>query len=187
MAAEMWKARDLELLDAIDAFPRELFEGRVWRIVRDSRDPMLGSPSQSRWCNGQFDVLYTSADRDGAIAEIHALLSQQPVFPSRMTWNGYELEVRSLKILRLPDMPALAKVGVDTSTYRERRYDRTQSVADAAFFLGFDGIAAPSARWDCQNLVIFTDRLAPDGIRLTSEPVMQIDWDAWSCERQRKF
>jgi hypothetical protein len=182
----MAKARDLKLLDAIDAFPRVSFEGRVGRVVREGRDPILGSPSQSRWCNGQFDVLYTSADRDGAIAEIHALLSQQPVFPSRMMWNCYELEVRSRKTLRLPDMPTLEKLGVDTSTYRERRYDRTQSIADAAFFLGFDGMEAPSARWDCQNLVLFTDRLAPSDIRLRSDHVAQIDWDTWRRERQRK-
>jgi hypothetical protein len=83
-------------------------------------------------------------------------------------------------------MPTLEKLGVDTSTYRERRYDRTQSIADAAFFLGFDGMEAPSARWDCQNLVLFTDRLAPSDIRLRSDHFAQIDWDTWRRERQRK-
>lgn len=187
MAAEMRKARDLELLDAIDAFPRESFDGRVWRVVREGRDPILGSPSQSRWCNGQFDVLHTSFDRDGAIAEIHALLSEQPVFPSRMTWRCYELEVRSQKTLRLTDLRILEKLGVDASTYRQRRYDRTQSIADAAFFLGFDGIAAPSARWNCENLVMFTDRFGPGHIRLTSDRGVQIDWAAWRRQHQTKL
>jgi hypothetical protein len=186
MAAEMRRARDLKLLDAIDAFPRESFEARVWSVVREGRDPTLGSPSQSRWCTGQFDVLSTSLDRDGALAKIHALLSEQPVFPSRMTWRCYELEVTSKKTLRLTDISTLEKLGVDTSTYRQRRYDRTQSIADAAFFLGFDGIAAPSARWNCQNLVIFTDRFGPGDIGLTSDRGVQIDWASWRRQHQSK-
>jgi hypothetical protein len=91
------------------------------------------------------------------------------VFPSRMTWNCHELEVSSLKTLCLTDMTTLEKLGVDASSYRQRRHDRTQSIADAAFFLGFDGLAAPSARWNCQNLVVFTDRVGPSDIRTTSD------------------
>ena len=186
MAPEARKARDLQLLDAVDAFARESFVGRVWRVVREGRDPTLGSPSQSRWCNGDFDVLYTSLDRDGAIAEIHAFLSQQPVFPSRMEWNCYELRVRSASALRLADLPTLSRLGVDTSRYQERRYDQTQSVADAAFFLGFDGLIAPSARWACQNLILFTSRLAPNDIDLVSEEGAQIDWSVWRREHQNR-
>ena len=175
MAADLRKARDLALLDAIDALPREPFEGRVWRVVREGRDPVLGGPSQSRWCTGEFDVLYTSLDRDGAIAEIHALLSLQPVFPSKMRWECHALEVKTLKTLRLADLPTLEKLGVDASAYRQRRYEQTQNIADAAFFLGFDAVAAPSARWNCHNLMLFTDRLVPGDIELTSERAAQVD------------
>jgi hypothetical protein len=86
VAEDRRRARDLELLDAIDAFQREALDVEVWRLVRAGRDPALGSPSRSRWCNGSFDVLYTSFEQDGAIAEIHALLSLQPVFPSKDHW-----------------------------------------------------------------------------------------------------
>jgi hypothetical protein len=183
--ADFLKARDLELLDAVDAFAREPFEGRVWRVVRQGRDPTLGSPSRSRWCNGQFDVLYTSMERDGAIAEIHALLSLQPVFPFDMRWDCYELKVRSPKTLRIADLPALEKLGVDTARYEERRYDRTQSLADAAFFLGFDGLIAPSARWACRNLMLFTSRLAPTDVELASDAGVEIDWVAWRRKHRR--
>ncbi|HEY1944289.1 MAG TPA: RES family NAD+ phosphorylase [Roseiarcus sp.] len=179
MAVDHRKARDLQLLDAVDAFAREPFDGRVWRAVREGRDPTVGSPSQSRWCNGDFDVLYTSTERDGAIAEINALLTLQPVFPSRMRWNCYELSVRSAKSLRIADLSILAKLGVDTSRYHERRYDHTQSIADAALFLGFDALIVPSARWACQNLVLFTSRLEPGDVKLASEAGVPIDWSAW--------
>lgn len=187
MSADFRKARDLQILDAIDALSREAFDGRVWRAVREGRDPTLGSPSQSRWCNGQFDVLYTSLERDGAIAEINALLSLQPVFPSKMRWDCYELKVRSAKTLRLADLPTLRKLGVDTATYHERRYDRTQIIADAAFFLGFDGLVAPSARWACNNLVLFTSRLQPSDIELATDMSTRIDWMVWRREHQRSL
>ncbi|MCA3561000.1 MAG: RES family NAD+ phosphorylase [Aestuariivirga sp.] len=179
MPAELRKARDLQLLDAVDAFAREPFEGRVWRCVRDGRDPTVGSPSQSRWCNGQFDVLYTSLKKDGAIAEIDALLSLQPVFPSKIRWDCYELKVRSSKTLRIADLATLQRLGVETTTYRERHYERTQSIADAAFFLGFDALIVPSARWACHNLVLFTGRLQPADIELEGSIGGPIDWPEW--------
>jgi hypothetical protein len=80
---DLRRARDLGLLDSIDGFVREPFAQNLWRVAREGRDAISGAPSVSRWCDGTFDVLYTSMERDGALAEVHALLSMQPVFPSK--------------------------------------------------------------------------------------------------------
>jgi hypothetical protein len=173
------RARDLDLLDALDACPREKFSGKTWRVVREGRDPLLGAASKSRWCDGDFDVLYTSLECDGALAEVHAYISLQPVFPSRMRWRDYEIAAATEKTLVFADLSALGRVGVAAATYRERDYARTQAIADAAIFLGFDGLIAPSARWACQNLVLFTDRLAPDSLAVTRQGDAPIDWSAW--------
>lgn len=185
MADETRRARDLALMDAIDAYSREQLEIEVWRVVRDGRDPLQGGPSLSRWCNGTFEVLYTALDKNGAIAEIHSLLSLQPVFPSKVKWHVYKLRVSTQQALRLADMKSLAGLGVDVSRYSDRRYDRTQEIADVANFLGFDGVVVPSARWDCSNLVLFTDRLAPDQIEIVSDAENPIDWDAWRKEHRK--
>jgi hypothetical protein len=173
------RARDLELLDAIDAFPREPFEGEVWCVVPEGREPALGRASLSRWCDGTFDVLYASLERDGAIAEIHALLSLQPVFPSKLRWFGHKLRVAPAQTLKLADLVALSRLGVDAARYTERDYSRTQLIAEAAYFLDFDGLIAPSARWPCLNLVLFTDRLAPQQIEVLSGDESPIDWSRW--------
>lgn len=182
MPAELRKARDLQLLDALDALPRTPFEGGVWRVVRERRDPTLGGPSLSRWCDGGFDVLYTALERNGAIAEIHAFLSMQPVFPSKMRWLCFELEVRAHKTVRFADLAGLETLGVDVAHYKDRRYDRTQGIAEAAHFLGFDGLIAPSARWPCQVLALFTSRLAAHDIRLKSDAGAPIDWAKWRAK-----
>ena len=179
MAEDGRRARDLGLLDALDAFRREAIDTEVWRLVRAGRDPALGSPSQSRWCNSTFDVLYTSFERDGAIAEIHALLSLQPVFPSKDRWFVHKLNVAATQTLRLADLDTLAKLGVDAARYKERTYDRTQEIADAAFFLGFDGLIAPSARWICLNFVLFTDRIPPDQVQVVEAPAAPVGWEDW--------
>lgn len=173
------RARDLGLLDAIDTLEREKLDIDVWRLVRTGLDPTLGSPSRSRWCNGSFDVLYTSLERDGAIAEIYALLASQPVFPSKGGWLLSRLRINTARTLRFADLATLKRLGVDTIHYADRNYSRTGEIADAAHFLGFDGLIAPSARWACLNLVLFTDGLSPDQIQVVETTEEPVDWAEW--------
>jgi RES domain-containing protein len=178
---ERRKARDLQLLDALDALERVPFEGIIWCVVREGRDPVQGHPSAGRWDPGGFDVLYTALEADGALAEIHFHLSRQPVFPSQIRYLLHEVAVRTRKSLRLADLRALADLGVEEARYSEILYARTQEIGDAAHFLGFDGVLAPSARWPCLNLTLFTDRFAPDDLSsLRSKPV---DVAAWGTQR----
>jgi RES domain-containing protein len=171
------KARDLALLDALDALERVPFEGTVWRAVREGRDPVQGHASAGRWDPGIFDVLYTALEPDGALAEIHFHLSRQPVFPSKIRYGLHEIAVRTRKTLRIADMRALARLGVEEARYAEVLYGRTQEIGDAAHFLGFDGVLAPNARWPCLNLTLFTDRFAPDDLSsISSKPVDVASW-----------
>jgi len=179
------RARDLRLLDAIDAFKQEPFAQPLWRVAREGRDPVAGARSISRWCDGTFDVLYTSLQRDGALAEMHALLSSQPVFPSKIRFFVHQLKVSAEKTIRFADLRTLGKLGVDVSRYRERDYSRTQSIADAACFLGFDGLIAPSARWECLNAVLFTDRIPSERIELAKREPTPVAWDAWRKRTRR--
>jgi hypothetical protein len=183
--ADPRRIRDIALLDAVDEFKREPFAGTAWRVVREGRDPILGTPSNSRWCNGTFDVLYTALERDGALAEIYAVLSIQPVFPSRVRFFAYQLKLNVNRTLRLADLATLTKLGVDVSNYRDRDYSRTQPIADAAYFLGFDGLIAPSARWPCANAVLFTDRIPPGGIEIPKLEPTRVDWEAWRKRTRR--
>lgn len=180
------KARDVELLDALEALEPEAFEGDAWRIVREGRDPLQGYRAGARWDPpGGFDVIYTALNPDGARAEIFYHLNKAPVFPSRTVYLLHTIKLRTRRSLKLANLGALAALGVDTGRYGEVDYrtvpTRTQEIGDAAHFLGFDGLIVPSARYDCHNLVVFMDRVEPDGtILVQSTPV---DWKAW---RQRE-
>ncbi len=179
------RARDLALLDALDAHSGVSFDGEVWRIVREERDPLQGYAAGARWDPGVFEVLYTSLMREGALAEIHFHLNRQPVFPSKIRSVLHRIAVKTRRTLRLADLAAVASLGVPADSYGSLSYERTQEIGDAAAFLGFDGIIAPSARWPCQNLVLFTERFAPGELTVLSSEV--VDWAAWrACFRAAK-
>ena len=167
----MSRIRDNALLDAIEGIKPVYFDGPAWRAVRSGHDPLRASATGGRWDDGTFEVLYTSQSRDGAIAELrYHLANGQPVIPSRVKYDVCELSVCLNGALKLLDLDALAALGVDitrygTASYVQRKieYPRTQEVGEAAHFLGFDGIIAPSARYQCLNTVLFDDMIASHG------------------------
>jgi len=167
--------RLLDLVGGIDGMP---YDGNMWRVVRQGRDVLDGSRGSGRWNTSEMSVLYGAAIPDGAISEIHFHLNQgQSVFPSRMQHDLFALSVKARQTLMLADMEQLRRLGVEDSRYRELLYDRTQEIAAAAMFLGFDGLIAPSARWECQNIVLFLDAINPEDIRTISR--QPVDWKAW--------
>lgn len=125
-----------------------------------------------------MSVLYGAAHRDGAISEINFHLSRgQSVFPSRMRHDLFELAVKAQQTLVLADMEQLKRLGVEDSRYREMLYTRTQEIGAAAAFLGFDGLIATSARWNCQNIILFLDAINLNEVRTVSSA--PVDWKAW--------
>jgi RES domain-containing protein len=178
------RVHDRVILDALDAIEPKPFEGEVWRIARMGREPLRGSSTHGRWSpNGEFEVLYTSLQREGALAEVGYRLSLEPVWPSRIRHEIHRIKVRTGKTLHLADLTALQPLGVDTTNYQGFDYEVTQAITAAAHFLTFDGLLVPSARAPCNNLVIFLDRIAEIG-RLEVCESRPVDWAAWRRDRR---
>ena len=176
------RGHDDRLLDALDELERHAFEGRAWRVVREGRSPLDGSRGSGRWNLSELCVLYTALDPDGALSEIHFHISRnQPIFPSRIRHELCELSTTTDQTLILADMDALVQLGVEKERYTEILYSRTQEIASAAAFMGFDGLIAPSARHNCNNLVLFLDNYNLEGIEVVSQA--PIDWNAWQEKR----
>ena len=177
------KRRDSRLLVAIEAIAPVEHSGTVWRIVREGRDPMQCSRSGGRWDDGTFDVLYTSERREGALAEMKFhLLRGQPVIPSLVRYRFHELHVTMQRALRLLDLDALQALGLDTTRYgqlshaeKDAEYPRSQDIAETAFFLDFDGLIVPSARYQCRNVVLFCERLSHGAIKAGRDHG-EVDW-----------
>ena len=63
--------------------------------------------------------------------------------------------------------------------YGETDYERTQEIGAAVAFLECDGLLSPSARWSCENLVLFMDNHAQDN-RLETLDTEEVDWIEWA-------
>jgi hypothetical protein len=171
---------DRAVLDALEAINPERFRGKVWRVTRKQREALRGSTATGRWSpSADFEVLYTSLERDGALAEIGYRLSLEPVWPSRIEHELHCIDVETERTLRFADIESLAPLGVDIARYRTFEYDATRAIAAAAYFLEFDSLIVPSARYDSPNLVIFSERVTA----LTLRASEAVDWGAWRSRR----
>lgn len=155
--------RDIELIDAVEALPTELFSGHVYRAVRNGRDPLTCWHPEARWDDGHIDVLYTSLTEEGALAEVsYHINNQQPFAPDfGVQRRMFKIPVHNLEIIALRTLSSLEALGVDMSVWGKssyvslgKEYLRTQEIAAAAEFHERDGLLVPSARSDNLNLVV---------------------------------
>ena len=173
------RVHDREMLDILEKRDPQPFIGVAWRAVRSGRDPMRGSTANGRWgASGEFEVLYTACDRDGAIAEIGYRMSLEPIWPSKIHHDVHRVEVALDRVLDLTNFALLAKLGIHEDSFEGHRYDVEQAVSAAARFLEFQAILVPNARYSGNNLVVYPDLEGTlSGLtQVDSEP---IDWSAW--------
>jgi hypothetical protein len=174
---------DPDLANRLGVLPTESFSGEVYRVTRVGADPVAPSLYGGRWARPQNDdpgtsVLYTSMERDGAMAEIASFLAEQTPIPGPRQLQMTRLAVTTSKTLRLA-VSGLTALGVDMNRYGERDHARTQEIGSTLAWLGLDGLIAPSARWTCDNLMIFTDSHA---LGETLEPIASelVEWREWA-------
>ncbi|MGH6924683.1 MAG: RES family NAD+ phosphorylase [Propylenella sp.] len=173
---------DQALTGKLARFRQASFKGSVFRATGGSFDPTAASLNGGRWAprpNDEpgFPVLYTSLERDGALAEVASYLALLNPMPSKPVIL-HELSVTASKTITVA-MGDLEELGVDPDRYSERNYERTQMIGATINYLGLDGLISPSARWKCSNLTLFMDHHA---LEETLEVVRseEIDWQDWA-------
>ena len=173
------------LIDALDTREAAQFSGTLWRVVTTGLDPLRPGRSGGRWDDGSFEVLYTAVERDGALAEAHFhAYKGQPVLPSKISKTLHKIDANLSRVLDLTGDGVLSGIGANMAQYgrlhyveRESEYPSLQQIAEVAFFLEFEGILVPNARWSCSNLVIFNERIRPDQLIVSAkEPVELAKW-----------
>ena len=181
--------RDRELIDAIDALVAAPFEGTAWRITSEGRSPTNFASGGNRWDDGSFDVLYTSLEREGALAEMRFHLSRgQPVIPSKRSYHLHELRVQIRGVIDLTDWDLLSRFGVEEAKFgrlpylkRDGEYAACQRIGEVVNFLGGDdesepsGFMVPNARRAGTNLVILGSYVDADDLNHVKDHG-PIDW-----------
>ena len=155
--------RDPELLEQLERCRGRRFQGFAHRVVWADKYPVQGSSSsRGRWSSPdcQFEILNTSLVAEGAEAEFEAFWSLFEQRPDRPALN-WKLKVRLKQVVEL-DFELLEQLGVARTDYHNRYYSRTQEISDGLNYLGYDGLIVPSARCECNNLVVFVQNLDSD-------------------------
>lgn len=168
---------DPDLLSAIDAFNAQAFTGSAWRVTWASRDPLAGNEGGGRWSpDGRFETLYTSLESNGALAEAYYHLSRAPVMSSsHMRLNQLNIVLDNVLMLTVGQ---LRELGVEDPFASRTDSVQSRTIGEAAFMLDFQGMIVPSARWPCNNLVLFVERIDFNkNIRLQYQT--GVNWPAW--------
>jgi RES domain-containing protein len=164
---------DPDLLDAIERLGSEsLSEFIVWRHMFNDNPPELANIRGARWNPPGLAAIYSSEEREIALAEGQHAIDSQPLRPRARRFL-YELRVSADKALRirLSDLPAL---GLTEADLQSPDFGPCQRVGSHAAFLGYDALIVPSARADGSNVVIFVNELAAEALfeRVTVEEVI---------------
>lgn len=153
---------DPALLDALERFDTEPWQGRVYRHMLGSAPPELANERGARWNPPGTSALYTSLAESTAKAEGDHVIAMQPV-PPRATRTVYELDVAIKNLLDLTDAGRLAAIGITEEDLESIPWEPCQRVGGAVAWLGHDGLLIPSVRdSDGSNLVIFTANQPPE-------------------------
>ena len=176
-------SHDATLVDALSRRPVTTYSGDVFRATIPAYDPLTASTRGGRWStHGGPCVLYTSLERDGALAEITFHWSQLTPIPKRPV-ALHTLTVETTRTLRLIRAD-LASLGVEDAQYETINYERTQQIGAAVAFLGCDGLIAPNARWACENLMIYMDNVPLDRVFAVSGS-SNVNWREWARQNGR--
>jgi RES domain-containing protein len=170
---------DDELLAKLSEFESETFGGSVFRATRFHLDPTEFTTTGGRWARpGATPVLYTSLEREGALAEVcfhWSLLNPLPTKAAKV----HKLSVSANRCLRLLK-GELRTLGVSVDDLGRLPYAGTQEIGSAVAFLEHDGLIVPSARWGCDNLILFQEHHSLQECKLDLEHTEEVDWQEWA-------
>jgi RES domain-containing protein len=153
-----------ELVEAVDRLERTNLATTVLRHVAPGYFPLSGEGARrhgGRWNPpNSFAVLYTASDRLTMLAELERAAERQglramDLLPRDEVIYAVELQ----RVLDLSKPSAAAAVGLSTAALTSPDWSACQAVGDAAHYVGFEGILAPSATGGGSALAIFLDRL----------------------------
>ncbi|WGJ88047.1 RES family NAD+ phosphorylase [Gordonia sp. SMJS1] len=164
---------DPSLLDAIEQLGSEsLTNVTLWRHMFNDNPPELSNTRGARWNPPGLAAIYTSSERDTAVAEGQHAIDSQPLRP-RARRFVYELRASASKALRITpaDFDAL---GLTQQDLDGADFSGCQRIGEHAAFLGFDALIVPSARSDGTNVVIFINELSADAALERAAPPEEI-------------
>jgi RES domain-containing protein len=125
----------------------------------------------------RFATIYLAQPAAACIAELDRTAAAAGLSPEAMIRKGITLHVLAvdeMQVLDLREEATLGIIGLELEDISDDDWTACQGVGHAAYFLGFDGVLAPSATGAGLVLAAFESRLSPGQLTLLrSEPLTQ--------------
>lgn len=137
--------------------------------------PIRANVTGARWNEPSAAAIYTSRERETALAEAEYYISLQPLRPkAKRTLYTINISLRTVVDITAP--AALRFLGITSDVLRSDDQSRCRLIGSAVNWLGHDGLLVPSARRDSgTNLVIFRQDLADHDFHVINEELIAED------------
>jgi RES domain-containing protein len=162
-----------DLIEAVDRVGTTTWSGTAYRFSRPSRAPLSGQGAYKfggRWNPREgFPCIYLAEPREACIAEFYRRAEGQAHgAASLLPQTLHTIEVAGLRALDLTADVALTAVGLTIDDIRDDDRSACQAVAEAAHFLGYQGIRAPSATGTGYVVAVFEGHLEPGQVAVVA-------------------
>ena len=176
MAGPADGGHDPQLLDTLESFEPQPYDGQAWRVTFDGQEPLRPNIRGARWNPKDVSALYMSTSAECVRAEFQHLIDLQPSRPDPSA-TEYTFNVKLTSVLDLTDRTRLHALGLNLDALDDDSltgFPPFQRVGGAASFPGIEGLLVPSVRLaGGVNLVIFTDNVQFNGVSEISKAAEQ--------------
>lgn len=167
-----------ELVARVDGIQRSQFAGEAFRNHGPGYGPLDTGGSRihgGRWNPKEsFPVLYLGLSPETAVAEFYRLVERQGRHPSDLLPRRLTtVDVALVRVLDLTVGGSAETLGLHLHELTAEDPSPCQAVGDAAHYLGFEAVKAPSATGTGEVLAVFWDKVLP-GSRVV--PVSHVEW-----------
>ncbi len=164
-----------EMLDILQAAVVSTWDGTVYRHMFGSHSASRINTEGARWNAPSLAAIYTSCERETALAEAEYYISMQPLRP-RAKRTLFTIHVSLKNVIDLTAADLLPRLGVTGDVLSGIDHLPCRTVGAAVNWLGHDGLLVPSARRSGgTNLVIFQQDLATSAFEVTDEEIIAHD------------
>jgi len=161
-----------EMLDILQSAAVSAWDGTVYRHMFGSHSPARSNTEGARWNAPGLAAIYTSCERETALAEAEYYISLQPLRP-RAKRTLFTLHVSLKNVVDLTATDLLPRLGITDDVLSSIDHSPCRTIGGAVNWLGHDGLLVPSARRPGgTNLVIFQQDLGTSAFEITDEEVI---------------
>lgn len=178
----MTRLIDERLIARVDKQGHTTWSGTAFRHTTPRRDPLSGAGARlngGRWNpKDLFAALYLATPEAACMGELSRIAQSQGVSEAVLLEVPrvlHRIEVAGAKVLDLQSEAQRSDVGLAESDISDSDWTICQQVGPAAWFLGFQGVIAPSATGRGKVLTLFEGRIDPGQVQIAASDTLTFE------------